>query len=711
MEQRGRQPNQPAADVVREVVRFGPFEADLKAGELRKRGLKVKLQELPFRLLAALLERPGEVVTREELQAKLWPGGTFVDFESGLGTALKKVREGLDDSASTPCFIETIPRRGYRFIAEVQKSDVQRDEVEKIGIAQPAATAPQMRPAWNNPVAALIAGAVVIGLVSGAAYSRFRTRPMPLTDQDVLVLADFTNTTGDAAFDGALRQALAFDLEGSPFLKIMDDEEVNQALKLMGRKAGEPITNDVAHEVCVREGQKATIGGSIGSLGKTYAIALLATNCQTGATLAREQAEAEDKEHVLKAVAKAATGMRAKLGESLSSIQKTERMVDFTTNSLEALNAFQLGLEVLTQVSSREAIPQLRRATELDPNFATAHMLLGDAYGNTGQSVPAAESRSRAFVLIDRVSERERLMIAGEYYGHVANDLNKATDAYEMLVRSYPRFEVGHHTLGQLYSGKGEFERALEQHQQSAGSAPRNRIFQVTLMYDYITLDRFDEAKAVAERFLAQKLDGPSIHQLLLQIAYIQDDQAAQEKEIQWFAGKPEEYQGLVEQATNARVHGQRRKARDLYQQAAEVRQRQALPNIQLGPPAATIDAFVGDCEAALKEKTPLALLICGDPAALKAADEQDAKNPPPNPDMAALLYRHGEFQKILDHKGRNWGPYYSLAYLGLARASVKAGETAKAKHAYQDFLALWKDADADAPYLIQAKKELADLH
>ena len=562
-------------------------------------------------------------------------------------------------------------------------------------------------------MAAIIAGAVVIVLVSGATYSRFHARAKPFTDQDVLVLADFTNTTGDAAFDAALRQALAFDLEESPFLKIMDDEEVNQTLKLMGRAPGERITNDIAHEVCVREGQKATIGGSIASLGKTYAIALQAINCQTGATLAREEAEAEDKEHVLKAVAKAATGMRAKLGESLSSIQKTNRTRlndGVTTSSLEALKAFQLGFDLLAQGSSREGIPYFRRAVELDPNFASAYMLLGGAYNNTGQTALENESKTKAFALIDRVSERERLQISAEFYQYVTRESNKAVDALQVLVRSYPRFAGGHHSLGNSYAIIGEDEKALEQHQETTRLEPRDSVFQAVLAQDYVRLDRFDEAKFVVEKAFAQKLDGPGLHRVLLLIAYVQDDQAAQNKEIQWFTGKPDESQSLQTQAFNALVHGQRRKAKELYQQAAEMRQRQGLASVPVGPPPAVMDAFVGDCEAARREKPNPALVICGDPSAVKAADEQDAKNPPPNPDTAALLYRRGEFQKILDHKGRNWGPYYSLAYLGLARAASHAGDNAKAKRAYQDFLALWKDADPDAPYLSQARKELADL-
>jgi eukaryotic-like serine/threonine-protein kinase len=536
-----------------------------------------------------------------------------------------------------------------------------------------------------------------------------RAQAKPLTDQDVLVLADFTNTTGDAEFDGALRQALAFELEESPFLKIMDDEEVNQTLQLMGRAPGERITNDIAHEVCVREGQKATIGGSIASLGKTYAIALQAINCQTGATLAREQAE--DKEHVLKAVAKAATGMRAKLGESLSSIQKSGQLRQVTTTSLEALTAYQRGWSLNNQGSFQEAIQELRHAVDLDNNFAMAYQMLGIAYGNLGDPTHRKESLTKAFNLKDSVSERERLYITGTYYQYADPDLNKAIEALQMCVRSYPRDYSPHNALGVIYPRRGEYEKALLEDQEAVRLEPHSLVLIGNLMSAYMNLDRFDEAKAVAEAAFKQKLDRPSFHSSLLRIAYIQDDHAAQEREIKWFAGKPEEVTSLSMQANNALTHGRGSEAKKLFQQVDAMRAQQGLTVV--ASDRSWIDVDMGNCEVVLKDKPKdlYVRLLCGDPAAAKAVDEASAKNPLANPDTAFLLYRHGEFQKILDHKGRNWGEYYSLAYLGLARASVKAGDTAKAKHAYQDFLALWKDADPDAPYLSQAKKELAELH
>ncbi len=570
--------------------------------------------------------------------------------------------------------------------------------------------------------------AVLLLLIAGGVFVWKRAQPKPLTDQDVLVLADFTNTTSDPVFDGALRQALAFELEQSPFLKIMDDQQVNQTLQLMGRPVGQRITNDIAHEVCVREGEKATIGGSITLFTKTYQIALQAVNCQTGATLAREQVEAEDKDHVIKAVAQAARGMRAKLGESLSSIQKTDRFRgndEVSTQSLEALKAYQLGMDLVGQNSPREAIPHLQRATELDPNFASAHLFLGIVYSDINQAARSKESFTKAFALIDRVSERERFVISGEYYQFVTGELNKALDSAQVLVRAYPRFSAGHHLLATIYSKRGESDKALEQRLEEVRLEPHVLLFRLLLINDYLALGRFDEAKAVSERVVAQKQDNPAVHLALLRIAYMQDDPRAQEKEIQWFVGRPEESQALTARLLNAIVHGQRRQAKEISQHGVELLRRQGIPIPQstLASNFASIDALVGDCKAARKGWPNLG--PCPDAMALRIAQEKAAKNPPQNPETSELLYDRGfaalttgnataaavEFQKIVDHKGRNWGPYYSPAYLGLARAQTMAGDTVKAKRAYEDFLVLWKDADKDLPFYIQATTELAELH
>jgi eukaryotic-like serine/threonine-protein kinase len=713
-------------------LRFGPFELDIRAGELRKHGIRIKLREQPVQVLVMLLEHPGEVVLREEIRLRLWPDNTVIEFDHGINTAIQKLRNALGESGDNPRYIETVARRGYRFLGEVQ----QPAEPQSKPATKPAppgandASAPEPRniaPRRTLPKYTAAAAVAALALLTVGVWWRQRTQARPLTDQDVLVLADFTNTAGDTVFDGALRQALSFELEQSSFLKIMDEEEVHQALQLMGVPPVR-ITNEIAREICVREGQKATIGGSIASLGRTYQIVLQATNCQSGATLARQQTIAEDKEHVLKALSQAAAGIRARLGESLGYIEKPawpghDRAA--TTSSLQAFQAYALGVDRMARSQQWEAIPHFERAIELDPKFARAYEVLGVAYNVVGQPARSRERLTKAFALIDRVSERERLLISGLYYTYVTGELNKAIDTYQVAVRFDPRNARPHNRLSHVYMARGQYERALAEIQEAIHLEPRGVVvYSDNLVGVYIALDRFDEAKAVAKHTIAQKLDSASLHTALLSLAYIQDDHPAQQNEIEWFAGKPEEYRSLAVQGINALVHGQRSRAKELFQRAAEMTRREGRTGPQFGPPSAVIDAWMGDCQPALKEKSAVALELCGDASALRHAEQQAAKNPPSNPDSAVLLSGRGraglragkgaeaatEFRKILAHKGRNWGAQYSLAYLGLGRALALTGDTANAKQAYQDFLAVWRDADPDVPMLIASRKEYAAL-
>jgi eukaryotic-like serine/threonine-protein kinase len=630
------------------------------------------------------------------------------------------------------------------------------------------------KPRFLRP--ALAAAALVVLTAAGVLVWQ-RIQAAPLTDKDVLVLADFTNNTGEAVFDDTLREALAVQLEQSPFLKILSDGQVRQDLRLMGHPTGVRITNQVAREICQREGEKAMIGGAIVSLGKNYAITLQATNCQTGETLAREQVEAGDKEHVLRAIATATSRMRAKLGESLASIQKLAVPSEpVTTTSLEAFQAYALGRRQQSLGLSLAAIPFYRRATDLDPNFAMAYNLLGVMYCNAREYARCIEYRKKAFSLVDRVSERERLAISAGFHRQ-AGELTKAVEQYELLARTYPRAYAPHNDLGTIYSSTGEWEKALAEYQEAARLDPRTvypRSNQVGL---YRYLGRFDEARAVAARLVAQKLDSPSTHVALLQVAYVQGDQAEAERQIQWLAGKQEEYLGIEARGWNAAVLGQYRRAIELLERGGEMARRRNLAGMvahfQSGE--AEYLALGGNCEeardkvraATLPDPTPsdtleraLPLAICGDATtAQKMADDTSRQYPlhmlwkavwrpailaavelnRNQPEraikllqsacayerayefvvylrgLAYLRLRKGaeasvEFQSILDHKGANWGPYYPLSYVGLARAAELAGDIPRARKAYLDFLALWRDADPDIPILREAKQEYARL-
>jgi tetratricopeptide (TPR) repeat protein/predicted Ser/Thr protein kinase len=619
------------------------------------------------------------------------------------------------------------------------------------------------------------AAAILALFVAGYFYFQGAPgiRAAKLTDKDTIVLADFINTTGDAVFDGTLRQGLAIQLEQSPFLKIMDDEQVQQDLRLMSIAPASHITNQIAHDICVRDGAAATIDGSIESLGKNYVITLQAITCRGGATLAREQIQAGDEEHVLNALGTAATTMRAKLGESLNSIQKLNRPLEqATTPSLEALQSYTAGSSEMGQGQFLAAVPFFERATALDPNFAMAYEFLGIAFNNAGDIQRSREYTRKAFGLIARVSEYERDIITADYYSYDGQS-DKAIDALRLSIQNYPRLWAFHNNLSVEYIDLGQFEEGLKEGQEAAGLEANVEPPYRRLLDAYICLDRLTEAKQLAEKLRARGLGGARVHQRFLEMAYVEGDDAAAAREIQWFAGNQAEYLSFGLQAANQNALGQRRESGKLYRRAAETALRDGLRNAaaEFEEANARADALSGNCQTVGRLGRPaLALAMCGDAVRAEKLAAETSKlfpngtlwNAVQLPAMrAAIALKHdqpakavellasaspyeraypeavylrglaylglhegaraaAEFEKILDHKGASWGsawqhPYwgqfYSLSYLGLARASALAGDPAKAGKAYQDFLTLWKDADPDVPILKQAKAEYARLH
>jgi tetratricopeptide (TPR) repeat protein/predicted Ser/Thr protein kinase len=617
----------------------------------------------------------------------------------------------------------------------------------------------------------LAAAAVILGLSAGA-YLYFHRAPR-LTDKDTIVLADFVNNTGDPVFDGTLRQGLAVQLEQSPFLKIMDDGQAQRVLRLMSLPPGARITNQIAHEICVREGAAATIDGTIASLGKNYVITLQANACQDSATLAREQIQAADKEHVLNAVGSAATAMRGKLGEPHNSIQKLNRPLEqATTPSLEALQNYTEGHAEVVQGHFLAAVPLLERATAIDPNFAMAYYYLAFAFDNAGDDARAGEYLKQAFSLIDRVSEYERDDIAPTYYYGATGELDKAIDAHQLSIRNYPRNWVFHNNLSEIYIGLGRYEDGLKEGLEAARLQANVEPPYRRQLDAYICLDRLPEAKQLAQKVRALGLDGARIHQRFLEMAYVEDDQAAIARETQWFAGKPEEYISFGLQAANRYLHGVRGESHKLYQRAAETALRRGLRSAasQFDEADARADALSGNCQTVRSlGRSALALAMCRDAAQaeklaaetsklfpngtiwnavqlpeIRAAIALNRDQPAKSVELLAsaspyersylgAVYLRGlaylrlhkgaeaaaEFRKIVDHKGANWasgwrypywGQFYSLSYLGMARGSALAGDTTKAKKAFQNFFELWKAADPDLPILQQAKAEYAEL-
>ncbi len=376
---------------------------------------------------------------------------------------------------------------------------------------------------WAIPAAAVI---VIAALVGGGLFFRSR-RASALNEKDTVVLADFVNTTGDAVFDGTLKQALSVQLEQSPFLNIMPESRIHQALTFMGRQPNERITNDVAREIGVREGAKAVLAGSISSLGSSYVINLSALNAQTGDSFAQAQVEAPSKEKVLAALDSGATSLRQKLGESLGSVQQFAKPLEqATTSSLEALQAFSRGHDEHQALHDDRAIPHLKRAIQLDPNFALAYATLGVVYNNLGARGLSNQALSKAFDLRDRASEREKLYISAHYY-EGTGDLEKAVEIYEQWKQSYPRDTTPNDNLALAYDALGQHDKALQNAQRAMQIDDQDGFAYHNVGDAYLALGRYEEARAIVDQAVAHKADSYGMKMIAYQLAFIRGDQVA----------------------------------------------------------------------------------------------------------------------------------------------------------------------------------------
>jgi len=412
-------------------------------------------------------------------------------------------------------------------------------EQEHVGAAlqgsHPARFSPdgtEARPASSrNKFVKIATAAVGVLIVASGAFYFLHTRATGLTEKDSILLADFVNTTGDSVFDGALKQALAVQLEQSPYLNVTPESRIREALKFMGRSQDERLTNDVAREICLREGIKAMLTGSINGLGSHYVIDLNAVNVQTGDSIAREQAEAESKEAVLKTLDGAASNLRGKLGESVGSIQKFATPLEqATTSSLEALQAFSRGHEEHQKLDDPAAVPHLKRAIELDPNFGMAYATLGVVYSNLTQSTLSDQHLRKAFELKDRASERERLYITAHFHDEVERDADKTIETYQQWIKTYPRDDVALDNLSLRYQSIGQFEKALEPATEALRLNPMDHFAYQNVADAYMGLNRFDEAKAILDKAEAQgiRLTAGQFNRFF--IAYLQHDEPGMQR-------------------------------------------------------------------------------------------------------------------------------------------------------------------------------------
>ena len=411
-------------------------------------------------------------------------------------------------------------------------------------------------------------------LVGGGywAFHRYSSGPTatPLTTRDSIVLSDFENTTGEPVFDGALKQALAVQLGQSPFLNIVSDRRIEDTLRLMGQPGNAKITRDMARELCIRTGSKAFLLGSISKLGDHYLVGIDAIGCSNGETLAKEQEEGTGKDDVLKALGKAASSLRAKLGESLSTVQRFDVPVEATTPSLEALKAFSMGITTFRTRGNSEAIPFYKRAIELDPNFAVAYASLGLTYSNLQQASLAAENIKKAYALKDHVSERERYRISALYYGFVTGEMEQSAEVYELWGKSYPKDPIPPGNLGYIYTNLGQYQKSLGETIESQRLEP-DVVGYFNLMGVYLALNKPEEAQKALSDARQGNFDGEVLHWGIYLLAFYNNDPAEMERQLNWAAGKPGSEDLLLStQSDTEAYYGRLVKARDFSRRAVD---------------------------------------------------------------------------------------------------------------------------------------------
>jgi DNA-binding winged helix-turn-helix (wHTH) protein/tetratricopeptide (TPR) repeat protein len=786
------------------VVRFGSFELDTSSGELTGSDGKIPLQDQPFQILKLLTERPGEVVTREEIRRRLWPDDTVVEFENAVNAAIKKLRIALGDSAEEPRYVETLRRRGYRLMVPVERP-------VEVGTAGEEARSPAISKEFDPGLESTlkagagnanagrwrvivpVAGAllVIFGIVYG--YSR---RPIhatvKLTDRDKIVLADFANKTADPVFSETLRQGLTVQLDQSPFLSLMSEERIQQGLELMGQPASAALTPSVALEVCQRTGGAAVLDGSIASLGSQYVLWMRARDCRTGNVIDEEQMQAARKEDVLGTLSQIASRFRSRAGEGLATVDKLDTpLAEATTPSLEALKAYSMAFKVVIASGGAAAVPLYQRAIEIDPQFAMAYAMLGRVYGDIAESGLSAKNTTRAWQLRSRASERERFFIDASYDLQVTGDMEKARQTCEAWEQTYPRDPNAYGFLaGAIYPMLGKYEEALEAARKMLELDPEFPVAYNLVALGYLALGRLDEAAQTLELASERKMQMPDLVVDRYMVAFLKNDQAGMEKAVALAAKTPGAEDLVANQESfgagySGHLQQARRRSGFAVQLAKQAGQRERAALFQSG--AAVREGFFGNAAAARQSgKTALALsrgkeveygaafaeALAGDSGAAQAmaedlerrfADDTSAKYfyVPALRALAALnqhnpakalewlqinipyelgepqscfygffgvmypVYVRGEaylalhqgaqaaveFQKIIDHRGIVISdPVGALAHLQLGRAYLMAGDQAKAKAAYSDFLNLWKDADPNIPVLQQARLEYAHL-
>jgi DNA-binding winged helix-turn-helix (wHTH) protein/predicted Zn-dependent protease len=643
------------------AYRFGEYELSAGARSLHRNGEPVALGSKAFDVLTCLVAHAGNVVTKEELLRTVWPD-SFVE-ESNLAQHVVALRRALGDQAG---WIKTVPGRGYQFTAPVQELVLQAapsdDAVRALGgvvtvqhsverarlvieestpIAPPA-KAPAPAPGRSSrrlALYAVLATAVLVSLIvtGWRLWPRQPSRPYLR-----VVLADFAGGTGDANLDRSLKRALAIDLEQSPFLGLMSDADAVRIFKMMGRKADDPLTPEVAAEICQRGNRDVVLTGAIAQVGSVSLLTLQAADCHSGKTLASAQAKARTRADILDAIDTIARRTRTQLGEKAGSVAGYgQPIAEVTTASLEALKDFSIGQELFAQGKDEtEILPYYQRAIQLDPQFAMAYGAMGTAYYNSSEQKLASQYMQKAFDLRQRTGARESLVIEVHYYAEGLGDIEQGIKAYQVWAATYPFDSVPWTDLANEYTQIGQYPAAIQAGERSLQLNPDAAVSYVILMRAYRRQNRLADAKSLGMLALQRGKAPLGVHAILYEIAHWEQDAEAQAREIAWGEQNPGNYYFLYVRGQAAFFSGKYKEATRLFEDSHD---------------AAVREGLTEAADSVLQDLAGYQLAM-GKEAEARATLKRVLKPDPESPDLAILRTRLGEpayGQRYLDAQQR----------------------------------------------------------
>jgi DNA-binding winged helix-turn-helix (wHTH) protein/tetratricopeptide (TPR) repeat protein len=643
-----------------EAYRFDCFEASLRLGALLQRGERVRVQDLPFKMLVALLERPGELVSKEELARRLWGQNIFTEIDQSLYVMAGKLRQVLGDDASRPRFIKTDSGKGYRFIAPVTPVFAPASEHSPRLSLPSVQTEPRDGSIFRRTALRVLAGLILAALGTGFAVYKNENRAL-MNDQDRVVVAAFTNSTGNPDLNETLAAAIQSELRESPYLSLIPDQKFRALVK----NPASASLQDELRACKVLDGQVLVKGG-ISALAQGYQITITAWRCASGRLLATQKAPAISQAAILSALDLAAGRMRRRLGEPEDTLKRFNvPSAQATTASLAALKAFNLGEEKRFDGDPTAAVASYKLAVDLDPQFALAYARLGTIYHNTWRLALSAQSYQRAFELrSSRTSDRDRLYIVAHYYEFATGEIRRAIEDYELWRTLYPRDIVPVYNLATQYLILGQPQRALELARQVIRQEP-NDVMNELLAQVYLKLGDYGNVKKLCDDPVDGKTNSMDFHRACFQAAFAQEDEVAMDRHLQWAHGSPGEGEVLSDAAWVAMYRGRKSDAEVLFRKAkqsalqsksldlaADIETDQATLEADVGLlPAARIDArqvLKLPFESALEQayaaralarsgETSLALIVAKKAASMAPLD--DLVNSAMLPTVRAAIY------------------------------------------------------------------------